>query len=171
MRRGYTVGDYLKRIDYIKNAKRSYALTSDVIIGFPGETDQEFEATVNLIEKCQYDGLYIFKYSNRPQTPAAKLIDEVSDETKTIRFKQLEDVQRKIQAKIFIDYLDQDLEVLVEGTSTRSKGDLTGHSTCNKVVNFPGDIALMGTTVSVRVTSVKSHSLYGAMVTSGIQGG
>jgi tRNA-2-methylthio-N6-dimethylallyladenosine synthase len=171
MRRGYTVGDYLKRIDYIKNAMRSYALTSDVIIGFPGETDEDFEATVNLIERCQYDGLYIFKYSNRPQTPAAKLTDEVSDETKTIRFKRLEAVQRKIQAKIFIDYLGRDLEVLVERTSARSKGDLTGHSTCNKVINFPGDIALVGSTVSVRVTSVKTHSLYGEMVTSGVQRG
>jgi tRNA-2-methylthio-N6-dimethylallyladenosine synthase len=166
MRRGYTVSEYLKRIDYIKNAKRRYALTSDVIIGFPGETDEDFEATVDLVERCQYDSLYIFKYSKRPGTPAAKLNDEVPEEKKTLRFKRLEEVQGRSQSTIFANYLNQDLDVLVEGVSTRSEDDLTGHSTCNKVVNFPGDRALVGSIVSVRITSVKSHTLYGTAVSS-----
>jgi tRNA-2-methylthio-N6-dimethylallyladenosine synthase len=164
MRRGYTVMDYFKRISYIKNARRRYALTSDLIIGFPGETDEDFEATVKLVERCQYDGLYIFKYSKRPHTPAAKLTDEVTDDVKTVRFKRLEEVQSKIQAEIFNNYLDRNLEVLVEGISAKSKGDLTGHSTCNKVINFPGDSGLVGSIVRVRVTSAKSHTLYGSMV-------
>ena len=164
MRRGYSVEDYFKKIEYIKNAKRRYALTSDVIIGFPGETDEDFAATVDLVERCRYDGLYIFKYSKRPHTPAAKLSDDVSDEEKTLRFRQLEEVQNKIQATIFNSYLNQHLDVLAEGVSARSRGDLTGHSTCNKVVNFPGNSDLVGSIVSVKVTSVKSHTLYGAAV-------
>jgi tRNA-2-methylthio-N6-dimethylallyladenosine synthase len=168
MRRGYTVEDYLRRIDYIKNAKRRYALTSDVIVGFPGETDEDFEMTVDLIERAQYDSLYIFKYSKRPHTPAAKFSDEVPGEKKTSRFMRLEEVQRKIQTKIFDSYLDRNLEVLVEGISTRSEGDLTGHSTCNKVINFPGDSAQIGSIVSVRITLAKSHSLYGMMIPTGL---
>jgi tRNA-2-methylthio-N6-dimethylallyladenosine synthase len=168
MRRGYTVEDYFKRIAYIKNAQRTYALTSDVIVGFPGETDEDFEATVALIERVQYDSLYIFKYSKRPRTPAAKFTDEVPEEKKTARFMRLEEVQRKIQTKIFNGYLGQDLAVLVEGISTRSEGDLTGHSTCNKVINFPGGSAQIGSIVSVKVTAAKSHTLYGRMIPAGL---
>jgi tRNA-2-methylthio-N6-dimethylallyladenosine synthase len=168
MRRGYSVGDYFKRIDYIKNAKRRYALTSDVIVGFPGETSEDFEATVALIERCQYDSLYIFKYSKRPHTPAAKLVEEVSEEEQAVRFKRLEEVQSEIQAKIFKNYLNQNLEVLVEGVSTRSKADLKGHSTCNKVINFPGETDLIGSIVSVKVISVKSHTLYGTTLRPGL---
>ncbi|MCA1641236.1 MAG: tRNA (N6-isopentenyl adenosine(37)-C2)-methylthiotransferase MiaB [Acidobacteria bacterium] len=164
MRRGYTVMDYFKRISYIKHARRRYALTSDLIVGFPGETDEDFEETVKLVERCQYDSLYLFKYSKRPRTPAAKLTDEVPEEKKTVRFRLLEEVQSKIQARIFAGYLDRHLEVLVEGLSAKSKGDLTGHSTCNKVINFPGDSRLVGSILRVKVTAVKSHSLYGSLV-------
>ncbi|HEX8161397.1 MAG TPA: tRNA (N6-isopentenyl adenosine(37)-C2)-methylthiotransferase MiaB [Pyrinomonadaceae bacterium] len=167
MRRGYTVEDYFKRVEYIKNAKRRYALTSDVIVGFPGETDEDFESTVELVERVRYDSLYIFKYSKRPHTPAAKLTDEIPDEKKTARFRRLEEVQRRIQAEVFNGYLGKDLNVLVEGVSARSSGDLRGHSTCNKVVNFPGDSSRIGSIVSVRVTLAKSHTLYGTTSPSG----
>jgi tRNA-2-methylthio-N6-dimethylallyladenosine synthase len=167
MRRGYTAEDYFRRIDVIKNAGRRYALTSDVIVGFPGETDEDFESTVELIKRVRYDSLYIFKYSKRLNTPASKFADEVSDEKKTVRFRRLEEVQREIQTEIFNNYLDKDLNVLVEGISARSEGDLRGHSTCNKVVNFPGDSSCVGSIVSVRVTLAKSHTLYGTMTPSG----
>jgi tRNA-2-methylthio-N6-dimethylallyladenosine synthase len=169
MRRGYTAEDYLKRIDYITNAQRRYALTSDVIVGFPGETDEDFKATLGLVERCRYDSLYIFKYSKRPHTPAAKLADEVSDEEQAERFARLEEAQRKIQAKIFKGYLGQVLDVLVEGISARSEADLTGHSTCNKVVNFPGGMSFVGSIVSVRISSAKSHTLYGEMIPSDLK--
>lgn len=168
MRRGYTIEDYFKRVGYIKNARRRYALTSDIIVGFPGETDEDFEATVELVERCQYDSLYIFKYSKRLNTPAAKLADEIPDEKMTTRFIRLEEVQRRVESKILDGYLNQVLHVLVEGVSARSKNDLTGHSTCNKVVNFPGDSSHIGSIVPVRVTLAKSHSLYGTMLSSSL---
>lgn len=164
MRRGYKVGDYLRHVEVIKNARRKLSLTSDMIVGFPGETTEEFEQTMRLVQQCQYDSLYIFKYSERPRTPAANLVDDVSKEEKALRFKLLESLQRKIQGRIFADYVGHNLKVLVEGKSAKSMQDMTGHSTCHKVVNFPGDVNLKGRIVSVQVVEAKMNSLYGAMV-------
>jgi tRNA-2-methylthio-N6-dimethylallyladenosine synthase len=162
MRRGYRSGDYLARVEVIKTARRDYSLTSDIIVGFPGESMEDFEATLRLVEQCQFDSIYIFKYSERKGTPAAKLSDTVSEEEKTLRFKVLEDLQKEIQRRSWGRHLGQNVSVLVERTSSRSGADLTGHSTCNKVVNFPGAETLVGQIVAVRVQELKSHSLYGA---------
>jgi tRNA-2-methylthio-N6-dimethylallyladenosine synthase len=163
MRRGYKIDDYLRRIDVIKNARRKLSLTSDIIIGFPGETASEFDETLRLIEKCQYDGLYIFKYSERPGTPAANLADDVTKEEKGARFKALDDLQREIQRRIYTSYIGREVKVLVERESAKSKKDMMGHSTCNKVVNFPGEPHLQGHVVNVRITEAKVNSLYGVM--------
>ncbi|HEV2706066.1 MAG TPA: tRNA (N6-isopentenyl adenosine(37)-C2)-methylthiotransferase MiaB [Pyrinomonadaceae bacterium] len=163
MRRGYKTADYLSKVEAIKKARRRIALTSDIIVGFPGETDKEFEGTMRLVEQCQYDSLYIFKYSERKGTPAAKLSDTVSEEVKTERFLALERLQKGIQKKIFEDYVGQVLDVLVEGESSKSVSDMTGHSTCNKVLNFPCGVDLAGQIVKVRVTEAKPNSLYGEL--------
>lgn len=164
MRRGYKVSDYLSRIDTIKNARRRYALTSDIIVGFPGETSEDFEATLRLIEYCSYDAVYIFKYSERPGTPAAKLENDVSDNEKATRFLALEQLQKGIQKKIHADYVGREVSVLVERKSAKSESDMSGHTTCNKVVNFPGGESLEGQIVSVRVNEAKANSLYGELV-------
>jgi tRNA-2-methylthio-N6-dimethylallyladenosine synthase len=161
MRRGYKIEDYLRRVDVIKNAHRRLALTSDIIVGFPGETLDEFEETLSLVRLCQYDSLYIFKYSERSGTAAAHLSDNISDQEKTNRFLALEDVQRKIQNRINSSYIGCELRVLVEGESAKSQFDMTGHSTCHKVINFPGNILLKGQEVMVCVTAAKANSLYG----------
>ncbi len=161
MRRGYKVADYLACVEMIKRARRRYALTSDIIIGFPGETEGDFKETLELATYCQFDSLYIFKYSERTDTPAAKLNDDVSDNEKAVRFRALEDMQRAIQSSIFNSYVGQDVSVLVESVSARASTDMTGHTTCNKVVNFPADVSLLGQVVSVRITEAKAHSLYG----------
>jgi len=161
MRRGYKVEDYLNRVEAIKSARRRLSLTSDIIIGFPGETADEFEETVRLIEHCQYDGLYIFKYSARPGTPAAGLADDVSKEEKATRFLTLETLQKKIQKRVYEEYIGREVRVLVEGESAKSQSDMTGHSACHKVVNFPGDVSLIGREVRVRITAAKANSLYG----------
>jgi tRNA-2-methylthio-N6-dimethylallyladenosine synthase len=163
MRRGYKAADYLARVEVIRQSRRHYALTSDIIIGFPGETAEDFQATLRLVEQCQFDSLYIFKYSERPNTPAAKLADIVSDNEKAARFQALEELQKGIQAQIFNSYIGRNVSVLVERRSTRGEADMMGHSTCNKVVNFPGSEALKGQVVSVRITEAKAHSLYGEM--------
>jgi len=164
MRRGYDSGSYLRRIETIKNSRRKLALTSDVIVGFPGETDTDFEATLRLVKQCEFDGLYIFKYSTRPGTPAAKLKGEVLPGEMKERFLTLERIQRENQNRLYANYVGRSISVLVEGESSRSADDVTGHSTCHKVVNFKGASSLRGEIVEVEITEAKTNSLYGRNV-------
>jgi tRNA-2-methylthio-N6-dimethylallyladenosine synthase len=166
MRRGHTAEDYWRRIDTIKRAKRRLAVTSDIIVGFPGESDADFESTMRLVEKCRYDGLYIFKYSRRAGTPAALLTDEVPEREKTARFLALEQLQESIQEKVYADYIGKQLSVLVEKESARSPEDMTGHSTCHKVVNFRAQQTQPGAVVDVLIRQAKSYSLYGELMTN-----
>lgn len=167
MRRGYDSSSYLRRVEAVRNSRRKLALTSDIIVGFPGETDKDFRATVKLVETCQYDGLYIFKYSKRPGTPASKLPDDVLPAEKAERFLALEQVQRESQHKVYAGYVGRTVSVLVEGESARSAADLTGHSTCHKVVNFAGDASLCGQIADVIITQAKPNSLYGRRSSGG----
>lgn len=164
MRRGHTVENYRRRIDCIKNSPREIALTTDIIVGFPGETEEDFQATVELVNYCRYDSSFIFKYSPRAGTPAAEMIDDVGFEDKTRRFLELEKAQRSIQKQVFENYLGKTLEVLAEGASSRGVDQLTGHSTCHKVVNFEDDKNNLGRIVKVRVTENKTNSLYGEVL-------
>ncbi len=161
MRRGHKIKEYLQLIEFIKASRKGFSLTSDVIVGFPGETEAEFKETVSLVEQCQYDGLYIFKYSVRSGTPAAKLPDNLPEELKTERLLKLEAIQKFRQRQVYDQYIGRTLEVLVEGESTKSKEDMTGHSTCHKVVNFPCKPDLIGQIVRVQITQAKVNSLYG----------
>ena len=163
MRRGHKHDDYIERIERVKNSSRRLSLTSDIIVGFPGETEDEFQQTIDLVKHCRYDGLYIFKYSKRAGTPAANLPENVPEEEKKARFLELERVQKTIQEEVYREYLGRTLSVLVERRSSRSEADLVGHSTCHKVVNFPGDSSLEGEVVDVIVTETKTNSLYGMM--------
>jgi tRNA-2-methylthio-N6-dimethylallyladenosine synthase len=164
MRRGHRRDEYLKRIEHIKKSRRRLALTSDIIVGFPGETDEDFQKTLDLIQECEYDALYIFKYSKRSGTPAANLTETVSDLEMKNRFNELETLQRRIQRRVYDNYVGRTLSVLVERGSTRSSSDVVGHSTCHKVVNLPGDAVLEGEIVDVIVTQAKTNSLYGMLV-------
>jgi tRNA-2-methylthio-N6-dimethylallyladenosine synthase len=161
MRRGYNADRYFAKVSAIKGSRRKLSLTSDIIVGFPGETDEEFEDTLSLVERCRFDGLYIFKYSERKGTPAAGLKDGVTEAVKTERFLALERLQMDLQREIYESYVGSVVKVLVEGVSARSSSDLTGHSSCNKVVNFRGPSDLKGKIVRVLVTQAKTHSLYG----------
>ena len=164
MRRGHKRSDYLARIERIKSSSRRLALTSDIIVGFPGETDEDFQQTVDLVKECEYHSLYIFKYSRRPGTPAAEFRDNVPENEKTARFLELEKVHRAAQEKIYKSYIGRKLSVLAERQSSRSDMDLSGHSTCHKVVNFKGDASLEGEIVDVLVTAAKTNSLYGTLL-------
>ncbi|HEX6715661.1 MAG TPA: tRNA (N6-isopentenyl adenosine(37)-C2)-methylthiotransferase MiaB [Pyrinomonadaceae bacterium] len=168
MRRGHKRSDYLARIERIKNSSKRLALTSDIIVGFPGETEDDFQQTVELVKACEYDSLYIFKYSKRAGTPAAEFHDNVPESEKTARFLELEKVQRAAQEKIYSSYIGRTLSVLAEKQSSRSERDLSGHSACHKVVNFEGDSSLEGEIVDVLVTAAKTNSLYGTLVGSAV---
>jgi len=164
MRRGHSSDDYLRRIEVVKSSRRRLSLTSDVIVGFPGETEADFEETMKLVRACEYDGLYIFKYSKRAGTPAASLEDPVPEIDKTARFIALEELQESIQEKVYGDYLGRTVSVLAEKTSARSSEDMTGHSTCHKVVNFRAGQTKPGDVVNVLISQAKSYSLYGELV-------
>lgn len=163
MRRGHGIDSYKKKIDHIRNSHRDIALTTDIIVGFPGETEKDLEDTVRAVEYCEYDAAYIFKYSPRPGTPAYELADDVSEREKTERFLRLEAVQRQIQSVRWKRYLGKTVDVLVERPSARDPNDLSGHSTCHKVVNFTGKQAMLGTIVRVTISEIKSNSLFGGV--------
>jgi tRNA-2-methylthio-N6-dimethylallyladenosine synthase len=163
MRRGHNAADYLKRVEGIKNCRRSLSLTSDIIVGFPGETEADFADTLKIVEQCEYDGLYIFKYSKRSGTPAAQLDDAVPETEKTRRFMALEELQTSIQTRVCEGYVGRSVSVLVEKQSARSQDDLSGHSTCHKVVNFRAEQAQAGDIVNVLITQAKPNSLYGVL--------
>lgn len=166
MRRGHNSDDYLRRVERIKHSKRRLAMTSDVIVGFPGESDEDFEQTMRLVRSCEYDGLFIFKYSKRAGTPAAALGDVIPETEKTARFIALENLQESIQHKIYNDYVGRNVSVLVEKQSARSNEDMTGHSTCHKVVNFRTEQTKPGELVDVLISQAKPYSLYGKLVVS-----
>lgn len=164
MRRGYTREEYLEKIASIKRAKKDIAITGDMIVGFPGETEEDFNETLSLAADVEYDGLYLFNYSPRPHTPAATYSDSVPDDVKTERFLKINELQKSIQLRRYNRYLDRIVEVLVEGESVRSAKDYSGHTRCNKVVNFPMVSGTIGKLVNVKITNVKQNSLYGQVV-------
>jgi tRNA-2-methylthio-N6-dimethylallyladenosine synthase len=165
MNRGYSREDYVRKIEVIRRARREITITGDVIVGFPGETEADFKQTLKLINEVQFDGLYIFKYSPRPGTPAVRWGDHVPEKVKTERLMEADALQREVQIKKHASYIWKIYDVLVEGTSHKSKFHLTGHTTCHQVVNFEGAVCNMdGATVKVEVLRVNPHSLYGRLV-------
>jgi tRNA-2-methylthio-N6-dimethylallyladenosine synthase len=161
MKRGHTIESYFKKIDKLKDSARDVALTTDIIVGFPGETEADFEATKRAVEYCGFDMAYIFKYSPRPGTPAFEMEDDVTLGEKKLRFIELERVQKETQNRRLRRYLGKKVEVLAERVSSRSVKDITGHSTCHKLVNFQGSKDLVGQLVDVRIREIKANSLFG----------
>jgi tRNA-2-methylthio-N6-dimethylallyladenosine synthase len=163
MKRGHTIERYYKQIDRMRTASRDIAITTDIIVGFPGETEADFMDSVEMVKYCGFDMAYIFKYSPRPGTPAFAMPDDVSPAEKTLRFLELEKAQKASQNKRLERYLNKVLKVLAENPSSRGDA-MTGHSTCHKVVNFNGTPNHLGSVVDVRVTQIKANSLFGEVV-------
>ncbi len=161
MKRGHTIDSYFRKIDKLRESVRDVALTTDIIVGFPGETEADFEDTKTAVDYCGFDSAYIFKYSRRPGTPAFEMDDDVTPGEKTLRFLELEKVQKSQQHARLNRYIGKTVQVLAERVSVRSDDDLTGHSTCHKLVNFSGSHDLIGTLVDVRIREIKSNSLFG----------
>jgi len=163
MKRGHTTDSYRKKIDHIRSSPRDISITTDIIVGFPGETVSDFEETARLVEYAGYDAAYIFKYSPRPGTPAYEMIDDVLPQEKTRRFRELELIQRRTQNARLQRYVGNIVDVLVEKRAARYETQVSGHSTCHKVVNFEGPAELIGKTAKVKVTEIKSNSLLGVL--------
>jgi tRNA-2-methylthio-N6-dimethylallyladenosine synthase len=161
MQRTYSREEYLEKIALIRNAKRRIAITTDIIVGFPGETEKEFEETLSLLENVKYEGVFAFKYSPRPNTPAQTMDDAIPEEEKSRRLSVLLELQRKIQAEANEQLIGQNFEVHVEGKS-KKENQWSGHTSCYRVVNFVSTQPnLLGRFVPVSVKSSTPNSLLG----------
>ncbi len=164
MRRGYSVSEYMQKINAIKRAKKDYSITGDIIVGFPGETEEDFLATMQMVAEVEYDGLFIFEYSARPNTAASALTDSVSPALKTDRLMRLLELQNRIQNLRYNRYLEKEVEVLVEGVSSKSDDEYMGHTRCNKTVNFPKSDSSIGDILKVKIDKIGKNSMRGNIV-------
>ena len=168
MDRLYTRDEYMRRIDWLKSARRPYAITTDIIVGFPGETEADFQQTLDLLDEVQYDSLFSFKYSPRPNTAALAREDAVPEDEKQRRLAILQEKQRAIQIRRNAELIGSVKEVLVEGRHA-SLGQWIGRTSDNRTLNFThpesGTSDLIGRYVPVRVTRSGPNSLVGESVT------
>ena len=164
MNRPYTRVKYEEMIAYARSVMPSMVLTSDVIIGFPGETEDEAMQTVDLVEKTQFDALFTFIFSPRPGTPAAKMDDPVSREEKQVWFEKLVDAQNAISAKKHAAYIGRTVKVLVDGESDDEAFPLAARTEGNRLVRMKGDKALIGTFAKAKITDSNTWALYGEAV-------
>jgi tRNA-2-methylthio-N6-dimethylallyladenosine synthase len=165
MNRGYTRAKYLDLVAALRDAVPELALSTDLIVGFPGETEADFEATLEMVERVQYDNVFAFRYSRRPGTPAAEMDDQIAEDEKARRNARLLAVVERVTAARSARLAGEMVEVLVDGVSRRNPGELSGRTRCNRVVNFDGGGTAVGDVVTVRVTGVMPHSLRATLTT------
>lgn len=164
MNRKYTREQYLELVEKAKSAVPGISITTDFIVGFPGETEDDTEQTIDLVEKVKYDNSFTFIYSIRKGTPAAEMEEQVPEDVKHKRFNRLlEALNKGIKARN-IELKDKTVEVLVEGVSKNDENILTGRTRTNKVVNFDGPKELIGSLCHVKITDPKTFSLYGELI-------
>ncbi|MEO1899540.1 MAG: tRNA (N6-isopentenyl adenosine(37)-C2)-methylthiotransferase MiaB, partial [Methylococcales bacterium] len=168
MKRGYNRDEYLEIMAKMKAVRPGISLSSDFIIGFPGETDEQFEDTLDLIEQVGFDFSYSFIYSARPGTPAADMADDISEETKKQRLIRLKDRLNEMTMAVSNSMVNTVHSVLVEGVSKKSPLQMTGRTENNRVVNFTAHPRLAGQFVDVMITEALPNSLRGRMIESSI---
>ncbi len=161
MLRGYTREQYLEKISCIRKAKRAISISTDIIVGFCGESGEDFEQTLSLLDEVEYDQIFSFKYSPRPNTAAAGFVDSLPEEEKGQRLALLQERQRQIQLRRNEALIGRDFEVLVESFQPRL-AQAVGRTTSNRVINFPGEPDWVGHYLKVRVTAAGPNSLVGA---------
>jgi tRNA-2-methylthio-N6-dimethylallyladenosine synthase len=168
MNRGYTAARYLELIDELTGTVPGIALSTDLIVGFPGETDEDFERTVDAVERVRYDNVFAFRYSRRPGTAASDMPDQVPDDVKARRNARILEVATRVGAERSLALEGRVLPVLVDGTSRKDPGEATGRTRCNRVVNFDAHGRdLLGQVVPVLVTRALPHSLRGELADAG----
>ena len=163
MNRGYTRESYLDRINALKKVRPGIVVTGDMIVGFPGETEQDFQQTLAMIEEVRYADLYSFVYSPRPGTKSADLIDDISKELKLERLERLLVLQRRLTLEINGSFTGSVQSVLVEGMGKRP-GQVSGRADSGKTVNFIGNPSLVGSFVDVRISAAYQNSLVGELL-------
>ncbi len=163
MNRKYTRTHYLNLVERIRTQIPDVSITTDIIVGYPGETEEDFSQTLDLIERIRFDYVYTFLYSKRTGTPAAKKQDQVSENEKKRRFDALTDLQNRISKEINDQFAGSRTEILVEGLSKNSINMLTGRTRTNKIVNFKGNKDLTGRLVNINITNTGTWSLDGTL--------
>ncbi len=164
MNRGYTYDDYKAKIDMIRAEDPFMAVTTDIIVGFPGETDDDFEKTVRALTEIEYDGIYAFKYSKRPGTDALSLPGHVDEEVKSARLARILDLQESICYRKNKILEGKIVEVLADGPSETDSSRMTGRTRSNKIINFDGDKDDAGKSVFIKIVEARMHSLNGEKV-------
>ena len=164
MNRGYTHEEYIQKIELARRLMPDIIITSDVIVGYPGETEEEFNDTLRLIEKAQFDAMFTFIYSKRPGTPAAALEDTTTREEKQVRFDRLLDLQNAISDKKHSQYIEKTVYVLVDGQSHDERYPLNARTNGGRLVHLCGDPSLVGSFVHAKITHCNSWSLFGEYV-------
>ena len=167
MNRGYTREQYLGLIDELRTAVPDLALSTDIIVGFPGETEEDFTATLDVVDRVAYDNVFAFRYSRRPGTPAAEMPDQVPDAMKADRNRRLLEVAGRVGAARAQRLAGTVVDVLVDGVSKKNVAELSGRTPCNRVVNFAAEGAVaVGDLVPIHITDVLPHSLRGTLAAS-----
>lgn len=164
MNRHYTREQYLSLVDYAREKIPGLSFTSDIIVGFPGETEEDFQDTLSLIKEVGYDSLFTFIYSKRVGTKAAEMEDPATDEEKADRFQRLLDVQKEIGIGRYETYVGKTVRVLAEGEGKTGKGYLTGRTDNFIIVDFEGDPSLVGEFVNVKITKALNWALLGEII-------
>ena len=166
MNRRYTVKQYLGLIDYARSVMPDISFTTDIIVGFPGETLEDFQSTMELLKKVRYDSLFSFIYSKRVGTKVASMPDDTPHSVKSDRLQQLLALQRTIGEEVLSEYVGKTLRILVDGTGKSGEGYLTGRTDQYLIVDFPGDSALIGQFVTVKITKALNWALLGELVSA-----
>ena len=164
MNRRYTVEKYLEMIDYARSKAPDFSFTTDIIVGFPGETYEQFCQTKELIKRVKYDNIYSFVYSRRSGTPAAKLPDDISDKQKGLWLRELILEQREVTSEWLGRFVGRELRVLVSGDGRKGEGWLTGKSGEDIIVEFKGGRELIGQFVNVRIVKAMNWALEGTIL-------
>jgi tRNA-2-methylthio-N6-dimethylallyladenosine synthase len=170
MNRGYTVEEYMRKIDHLRKLSPRISITSDIIVGFPGETQNDYQETIDMMEKIRFDSTFSFKYSERKGTGAQKLEGKIEECEGLRRLKQLQMLQDQhtLEKNIALENTKQ--EILVEGRSKNSESDLMGRTGSWKIVNFEGELELIGKMVNVKISKAYLHSLRGKMINKEVGG-
>ena len=164
MKRGYTRENYIKKVDKLRRVCPEIGITSDVIVGFPQETQRDFEDTLDMMKRVKFDDLFSFQYSNRPMTLANHFKDKIPSDVKRERLEILQEIQNEYSLEKNKSVVDKIEEVLVEGVSTKDPHCMTGKTRSNKTVNFMGGDILRGKLLSVKIKNAHLHSLSGELV-------
>ncbi len=159
MNRGYCRDDYLRKVAELRRASPEIAISTDVMVGFPGEREEDFADTLDLLEKVRFEAIFSFKYSPRPPTLASKFSGEIPEEEKSRRLRLLQAIQKQITLEKNQGIVGKEEEILVEGQSKRAPDWLTGRTRTNRIVNFPGEENLAGQLVPVEITEAYQNSL------------